>query len=511
MGGTAQEWTEAIASIRAFQNAGGVVVWANSNYGDNDIANGAKGLDDVDFNAGTPLSFPELQSGWIAVVNATSIGLGIQANGQGYVDASTKKEGNIILNSAKCGIAANFCLSHDGVAMWAASNKGVTSYESQTGTSQATPQVAGMIALLREAFPTASAADLAARLLYTADNSFFVNDTATPAGETETTATYTNANGSISHTVSSIWGHGFANMQKALNPVGTTTTVTSSGRVVPLSTMSRSLSFGNLFGGAALSGSAGRFVYNDQLNGIFLGHVSDFASTNASRILESTVGRSQLGNSMLTATDGKGFTVSFSQAAVPDGASNGFRRDSVFSLTQSLNHNVDIGFGWGLNADQQLGFAPRHSNIRAASFTDRTMGLAPLNMIGDRQNWISSRFQSNKLHVAAVVVSSNERQQIDGMPGKSQEPGCGCRVRVSAARCVKRQSVLGLCQRTQRVSGVVCGKRTVQRRGPLDICRSRVAGQDCGQGQSDRQLCKNVFPDFGVWKSVADQFQQCDI
>ena len=81
LGGTAAEWTATVASIKAFQDQGGVVLFANSNYGANDIANGNPGLDEVDYAAALPLAFTELRGGWITVTNGTSRGLAIQSLG----------------------------------------------------------------------------------------------------------------------------------------------------------------------------------------------------------------------------------------------------------------------------------------------------------------------------------------------------------------------------------------------------------------------------------------------
>lgn len=407
-GGTGAEWATAITAFRNFQNSGGVVVWANSNYGANEPQNG---LDNVDAFAALPLLAPELAGGWITVVNATSLGLARQALGDAAVTAGTKKEGNIYLYSAQCGIAAASCLSHDGVGLWSGSNKGNTSYESQSGTSQATPQVAGMLALLREAFPTVSAADLAARLLFTADNRFFVNDAATPAGETETTATYTNANGSISKVVSSIWGHGFADMQRALNPVGTTSTVTAGGRRIDTADIQGSITMGAMFGRGTMSSANSRYIFTDMLNGVFVGDVATFASAMPDRSFEQTFGRSVLGNSLVTASSDSGLTVQAAQNIVPDSTVSGYRTERVLMLSQTLTPELEMAMGWGVSADQRLGFAPSHSNLRAASLTDRNMGLSPLALMGEDQAWLSGQFETGPLRITGMVVASRERQR----------------------------------------------------------------------------------------------------
>ena len=404
-GGTAAGWTDAIASFRAYRDAGGVTVFANSNYGANDIANGNKGLDDADLMAALPLLVPELQGGWIAVVNATSRGLAIQESGQAYVDAATKKEGNIVLNSAQCGLAAAFCISQDGVAVNSASNTGVSSYTVQTGTSQATPMVAGMIALLREAFPTASAADISARLLFTADNSFFVNDPNTPAGEKEFTVGYTNANGTISHVVSSIWGHGFANMDAALKPVGATATGTARGRSISTADLHQALSASAAFGTGASPLAGATYLYNDQLNGIFAGSLANstvsltngrFATMAADQGLQAATG---------VATSGSGLRMMFGRAIVPDANGTSARNARVFSLQQQVGAVAQFGVGFGLSPDTQLGFATRHALLRSASPTDAAMGIPLLAFGSHDQRWLSAGFAHSGVRTTVAMFN----------------------------------------------------------------------------------------------------------
>lgn len=402
-GGTAAGWTDAIASFKAYQAAGGVIVFANSNYGANDIANGGKGLDNVDLLTGLPLVFSELQGGWIAVTNGTSVGLAVQANGQGYVDKATKKEGNIFLVSAQCGLAANFCLTMDGTALWSASNKGVDSYTVQTGTSQATPEVAGMLALLREAFPTASAADLAARLLFTADNSFFTTNTTV---STITTASYTNANGTITHKVSDIWGHGFPNLQNALVPVGTTSTITAAGRSLSPASITGTVQLGAAFGTGQSALSSAHYLFNDQLNGVFSGTIAGNVATSGDDRLLTTFGDRLLDQNIATVASGTGTTLTFGQAVVPDDSGRQVRLGSVFLMSQEVGRNASLAIGSGLNIDNTLGFSPRHASVRTASLTDRAMGI-PLLSIGSRaQNWISTGYHSGILRSTVAMFSS---------------------------------------------------------------------------------------------------------
>ncbi len=407
-GGTAADWAGAVASLKAFQDKGGVVVWANSNYGPNQTSNATapadlKGLDDADVNSSVPLLFPELKPGWITVVNGTSRGLAVQAQSQGFVDGSTTIENNIFLYSANCGLAASFCLTQDGVASWSASNTGIASYTSQSGTSQATPEVAGMIALLREAFPTASAADLTARLLYTADNSFFTTNTKI---STISTASYTNANGTITHRVSNIWGHGFPNLQAALNPVGVTATVTATGRSVSVASIAGTVELGSAFGGGSSALAGATYLYNDQLNGVFVGSIAGHVDTAAENTLALAVGERMIDQNMAVVETGKGLTLSFGQAIVPDSSGRYARLGSAFSIAQRVGANGRVAFGSGLNVDNGLGFASRHATLRSASISDRAMGI-PLLSIGNRpQNWAATGWQNASIRTTFAAFAT---------------------------------------------------------------------------------------------------------
>jgi subtilase-type serine protease len=102
-------------------------------------------LPDMDISAGLPLVIPQLQGAWIAVVN---------------VD----RNGDVI--SVTCGSAAQFCLAAPGVDILSAVPGG--GYGTATGTSMATPHVAGAVAIARQIFPVASPSQLTSLVLQTA-------------------------------------------------------------------------------------------------------------------------------------------------------------------------------------------------------------------------------------------------------------------------------------------------------------------------------------------------------
>jgi hypothetical protein len=134
------------------------------------------------------------------------------ANGQivavGAVDAANQ----IASFSNRAGDTKAFYLVAPGVGIPAASATSITGTVSFSGTSAATPFVAGAAALIQSYWPYLSASQVA--------NVLFV--TATDLGDPG---------------VDDIYGNGLLNLQRALQPIGTTSLPLASGRAVPLSTI----------------------------------------------------------------------------------------------------------------------------------------------------------------------------------------------------------------------------------------------------------------------------------
>lgn len=191
-----------LAALRSFTRTG-IVVFAISNE-----TTSANGLMDA-----LPLFEPGLESGWLAVGNAVPA-----------LDASGDVVGATRVSSA-CGQSARWCLVADGAWESAAAfdNSGAASnsaYRFATGSSFAAPQVSGAIALLAEAFPQLTPAQLRLRLLASANNTFFAHD-----GVLEVAPEF-------SHGYSSEFGHGFLDVRAALLPIGTPQIATVDGGAV---------------------------------------------------------------------------------------------------------------------------------------------------------------------------------------------------------------------------------------------------------------------------------------
>ena len=188
----------------------GIVVFAASNQSFQTQAT---------FMAGLPRLLPELEKGWLTVINVT------RHYDENLPDTFDDTADNIQLVSSGCFEAARWCLAADGTS-YSAVGYNDTGYEFGTGTSYAAPRVSGAVALLAEAFPSLSASELRNRLLVTADNSFFIDDT-------DQISTLEFAD-NVSHAYHWVYGHGFLDVRAALLPIGTVTTTSTNGKSISL-------------------------------------------------------------------------------------------------------------------------------------------------------------------------------------------------------------------------------------------------------------------------------------
>ena len=189
---------EYLASIKSLAQDT-VIVFAASN----DVT-----LTTSDITAALPIFEPQLEDSWITVVNATPV-------------LSAGKVVSATLLSSACLDAARWCMAADGT-VWAAVTNDVnplnnSTYSYGTGSSFAAPQVSGAIALLAEAFPNMTAQQLRARLLASADNSFF-----TPTGYVEFAP-------GVQHGYNETYGNGFLDLKAALSPIGSSYLPQSNG------------------------------------------------------------------------------------------------------------------------------------------------------------------------------------------------------------------------------------------------------------------------------------------
>ena len=175
-----------ITALNSFQE-NGAIIYALSN---------TTNLSDADVPAALPEVYTQLNEAWITVGN-------VEITGSSGNETYVRK-------SAICGSTASYCVVADGFEMYGALNyDGSNSYNGDigSGTSYAAPQISGSYALLKEAFPSQTPAQLVDRILASADNSFFT-----------ASATTTFANG-ITHGYNTTYGHGIPDIYAALQPI----------------------------------------------------------------------------------------------------------------------------------------------------------------------------------------------------------------------------------------------------------------------------------------------------
>jgi subtilase-type serine protease len=238
--------------------SGGVVVFAIAN---DDTGNA--GLLDA-----LPWLQPDLEQAWLAVGNAIPV-----FDDTGVVGAAS-------LESSRCYEAAAWCILADG-AWVGASAVSNTSYQSNTGSSFAAPQVSGALALLAEAFPNLTPHQLRARLLASADNTF-------PEFFTGGTVDLLDGPGVFNHDYSITYGHGFLDIRAALLPIGQT--VFSVGDGATVATKDFAFSTGGAMGDAVTRSLEGvDLTVNDSLGGDFAVAAKAFTTEAAPSELAETL------------------------------------------------------------------------------------------------------------------------------------------------------------------------------------------------------------------------------
>ena len=177
-------WTAYLSALDDFQSSGVVVVSAGNDSSSTE----------VNVQAGLPEIATELKEAWLVVGN-------IDTSGSTISSSSVTRQGN------QCGIVAEYCIQADGTHITAADADSNGDYQVDSGTSMAAPIVSGAIALLSEAFPNHTPAQLVDRILASANNTYFT-----------TTGTTSFANG-VAHGYNVEFGHGILDLEKALKPI----------------------------------------------------------------------------------------------------------------------------------------------------------------------------------------------------------------------------------------------------------------------------------------------------
>ena len=269
-----------ITAMDNFQNSG-VVIWASSNFV-NDT--------DVSMMAALPAYFNgiddsvDLSDAWLSVMYADFVGSSISST------SDVQRRGN------PCGAAKEWCLVVDDFQIKAAGfidASGTSQYSTISGSSMGAPQVSGMIALLGQAFPSHTPAQLTDRLLASANNTWFSS-----SGNT----TFTTHGASVKHGYNVEWGHGIPDMDAALSPITSNSNPFSFGFASPsgsgsssggsgsvpfsqvqkLAVSQTAMTISSSLGDGIMNGLKGKTAYAyDALNGGFKINVTDFVSVDS--------------------------------------------------------------------------------------------------------------------------------------------------------------------------------------------------------------------------------------
>lgn len=242
----ADDWQTLIDAMATYQSTG-VIVFASGNDETNDEPN---------VMAGLPVLVTELADAWLAVGNLD-------------ISGSTVTSSAITRYSNECGSAAEFCVYADGTNIWStvggyAGSINDARYQVYSGSSMAAPQVSGAIALLSQAFPNHTPAQLVDRILASANNDFFT-----------ATGTTSFVNG-VSHGYNAEFGHGIVNLEAALQPISSSSMIPANGgsssiyRASRFSLGTSSVDLGYSFGDSLSNALHGQTAYFfDGLNGGF--------------------------------------------------------------------------------------------------------------------------------------------------------------------------------------------------------------------------------------------------
>jgi len=259
--------------------------------------------------------------------------------------------------SNQCGVAAEFCVYADGYEI--TNTIGSTSlyqseYDVYTGSSMSAPQVSGAIALLSEAFPNHTPAQLVDRILATANNNFY-----TKSGDT----TFING---ITHGYNAEFGHGIVDLELALGVINSSSMIprdsgiVSTGNIENAKRYDLSTSILNLpasFGDAFQNSLNGETAYfYDSLNGGFAFNLGSLVKTNilkTKNAFNSYVNRS---NYKKILQDGP-----LSFVSVND-ADNIINKNKFMSIYE-VNKDKSSFIGNNINIQNMLSFSQREENV----------------------------------------------------------------------------------------------------------------------------------------------------
>ena len=326
-------WKNYLSALDNFQTTGVVVVSAG-----NDPQSSQ-----VNVQAGLPQIATELAEAWLVVGNID-------------IDGPIVTSSSVIRKSNQCGVTAEYCVQADGTQLtssvggWGGSSE-TGMYQNYTGTSMSAPVVSGAIALLSEAFPNHTPAQLVNRILASANNDFFT-----------TTGTTSFVNG-ITHGYNSEFGHGIVDLERALKPIKTSSMIPPSRPGIEttgnINTAQRfdvtatRLNLSPAFGDSLKRALTGKTTYfYDGLNGGFAFDFGSLVGTGTKRnTIKFPIDYITRGPRVKTTKNSLGFTVMASPPSAPEA------KDASLLMLVPISKNT-IGFaGQNINVQNALSFS----------------------------------------------------------------------------------------------------------------------------------------------------------
>lgn len=367
-------------ALKSYAGDEGVVVFSTSNENEQSQAT---------IMAALPQLLPELEQGWLAVIN---LGRDYDAAADDLFNDGPQ---DVSLISSGCLEAARWCIGADGTSYIAVANN-PSGYDNGTGTSYAAPRVSGAVALLAQAFPALSAAELRNRLLVTADNDFFAEDT-------DSIKTMTFAEG-VTHDYHWLYGHGFLDVRAALLPIGGVSTTSVNGS--SLSMDQPVLVSGNATGDALKTSLASIEVYGtDALGGGFTADGAALVATRSLNRLPASFAEFSAEPTHISTFDNANGRI------VPLGASETARVDIL------IPHTDEGDLGVRLSTDTSLSSGDVSLALSHVVKGSDTLGLSAIggDILGANQlefeaNWTQDLSDSLSLSVSSM----SGRSQNDG-------------------------------------------------------------------------------------------------
>lgn len=294
---------------------------------------------------------------------------------------------NVIASfSNRCGSAKDWCMVAPGVNILSTVSGG---YSILSGTSMADPHVSGAAAVLMQAFPHLSAHDVAEILL--------------------TTATDLGASG-----VDSIYGHGLLNLDKATDPVGSTSVPTGNnvnGGSLSLSgaSINASAAFGDAF-----TASDVKLGILDDYNRLYKTSIAGFVEKYQLSFLDKNFrdyGFNRLVANKSALNDNS--YIAFDSEVVHESDSpeeeNDTKNKALFSFG---NEDKELSMSYGITADNAIAIANninQDAYLSTAAFKNPFLGFAE-----ESFNSIS-RFKLDKFTIGFTSFLGNEENGNNSM------------------------------------------------------------------------------------------------